>query len=310
MAAESSRTDTFQIGAVHPEFAEDPVTGEVYRFYLFNRHLAGKRPVVIYNGFGSTPNTTMGQLYLREYVRVVDRPIIAPMSAHVRRRTQRRAYADSNARALRRFYGGEIDVAGLSWGGVLAYSVAEALQDQVRHLVTLSSVGTLDNLAEYLYRAYRMARVEGPVIADALKTVVRDADPRDHQHASPTSDPLSKFRRSFIMHRRSLQHLDTTLHPATTWHDVIGVNDLFTDPRDHIDTVLRRHTALPGSARITLIKDHGHMWAHMKPQLAQVLQEILLAYDTPGGQVVDMLRTRADFSGFDRLPFPPPQPAR
>lgn len=298
------RADDFRAEITSPVHALDPQTGEVYRLYLLNRRFDGARPVVVYNGFGSTPNTTMGQLYLREYARTLPRPLVAPMSAHVPRRTTRRAFADGHARALATVVDGDVDLAGLSWGGVVAYSVAEALGERARRLVTLSAVGTLDTLCQYAYRAWRMTRTEGPVVRDALKVVARDADPRDHEHASPALDPLSKLRRSHIMRGRSLQNLRTTLHPGTLWHDVVGVGDLFTDPRDHVDTVLARNARHPGSSRITLVTNHGHLWAHMKPQLAEVLRDSLAAPGPDPARPIDMLRARDDHSGLEQVPFP------
>ncbi|AEF40452.1 hypothetical protein [Hoyosella subflava] len=298
-ASPATTADVFRDEITRHTVVTDPKTGDEYRFYLLNRAYEGRRPVVIYNGFGSTPNTTLGQQYLWEYASALDRPIIAPMAAHVRRRVHRRIFGDGHARALARITNDKLHVAGMSWGGVAAYSVAETLTDQTDHLVTLSSVGTLDHLTEYVFHAARMARSEGPVIRAALKVVAQDFDPRDLEHPPPTMDPLSKFRRALIMRRRSLEGVAHTLHPSTTWHDIIGENDLFTGYQQHAAAVLRRNILYPGTASLTLIRNHGHMWAHMKPVLALALRRSLAQKESGVYREVDILRARSDFLGVD-----------
>ncbi|GGC54112.1 alpha/beta hydrolase [Hoyosella rhizosphaerae] len=277
----------------------DRKTGDKYRFYLLNQQYHHVQPVVIYNGFGSTPNTSLGQQYLWSYARNLDRPIIAPMAAHVHRRTHRRIFADGHARALKRVHPEPVHVAGMSWGGLLAFSVAETLQEQASHLVTMSSVGTLEYLTHYAYRAYRMYQYEGPVIRQAARMLAQDFDPTDREHPAPTMDPLSKLRRSLIMRRRSLPGIAYTLNSATTWHDIVGAHDQFAHYSDHIDTVLRRNSLHPKSSSITLVRNHGHMWAHMREPLAQLLAQSLRNKETDHYREATIARTRDDYTGVD-----------
>ncbi|MBD8506919.1 hypothetical protein HT102_10505 [Hoyosella sp. G463] len=293
---------TFRDEITQYQVATDRTTGDKFRFYLLNRRFEHVQPVVIYNGFGSTPNTTLGQRYLWSYARHLDRPIIAPMADHVHRRTDRRRFADSHAHALARTHPGSLHVAGMSWGGIVAYSVAESLADHADHLVTLSSVGTLDGLHRHAWRALHMLRREGPIVRDAVETIVGDFDPHDHEHPAPTMDPLSKIRRSMIMQRKSLHELPDTLHPGTTWHDIIGVHDALTSYSDHIDAVLRRNIRHPGSTSITVVRNHGHMWAHMRSTLAELLAEALERKESGLYQEAHFARTRDDFSTVDPVP--------
>ncbi|WP_187774120.1 thioesterase domain-containing protein [Lolliginicoccus suaedae] len=293
---------TFRDEITQYNVATDRTTGDKFRFYLLNRRFEHVQPVVIYNGFGSTPNTTLGQRYLWSYAQQLDRPIIAPMADHVHRRTDRRQFADSHAHALARLHPGPLHVAGMSWGGIVAYSVAESLQDNADHLVTLSSVGTMDGLHRHAWRALHMLRREGPIVRDAIETIVGDFDPHDHEHPAPTMDPLSKIRRSMIMRRRSLHELPDTLHPSTTWHDIIGVHDALTSHSDHIDAVLRRNTRHPGSTSITVIRNHGHMWAHMRPTLAELLADALHRKEAGHYQEATIARTSDDFTSVENVP--------
>lgn len=287
----------------HPITFTGPGTKDDYQVYLLNRAYDGEPPIVIYNGLGSTPNTLLGQIYLKAYAQVIPRPIIAPMNIHLTRHTKRRDFADGHAWAIEKAVQQPVDIAGMSWGGVLGYSVAESLQDQANHLVTASSVGTINGLGRYGLAALKLLRREARQIKTAVNNDTHTTSFEDLKHVPFSLDQFDKFRRLRLIARQSFQALPDTLHPETSWHDIVGENDVFTSAETHYDTVARRNMRYPKSSAISVIFDHGHLWNHMRSKLAELTWESIQRNQFGDYTPLDHYLTRDDFSDIDKLDF-------
>ncbi len=287
----------------HPVTIDDPYSTNEYRLYLLNRAYEGARPLVVYNGLGSTPNTLIGQLHLKSYAQEIPRPIIAPMNMQSSNAAQRRKFADGHAWALEKVSNEAVDITGMSWGGVLAYSVAESIQDKANHLTTTSSVGTRAHLAHYALGAIRLLATEARQINKSLGAAIQDTHAADIKHPHPPASiaPFDKLQRARLIGGRSFQSLATTLHPDTTWHDIIGEHDVLSNVREHVATIEQRNTLHPDSSSISVVQNHGHLWAHMRPTLARLVHESL-QYDKQTPLIY--YRARNDLSDIDRLDLP------
>lgn len=253
----------------------DVSTGRTrYDAYFLNQQCEG-RPLVVYLGLGTTALTAMGQTYLRGYAAAVDHPVITLQPRkHPWKSVEGRAESDSQV--LAELHDGEIDIVGASSGGLLAAAVAGQLGPAVKHLITVSSVGTKHGYGEYikgLPGQFLDGLHESVALIKSREQMV-DFSPQSSNffHPGHYRELAQTIRQSVA---GSLADSIEGIDDGTKWDDVVGGDDHMTDYKDHLALVRQRNQRIERQSSLHLLGGKAHMWATNRQHLAQIVSSVV-----------------------------------
>lgn len=81
----------------------------------------------------------------------------------------------------------------------------------------------------------------------------------------------------FEANKAPMRTLPDALHPATTWHDIVGSEDEFTGYRDHEAVITHRDRLVPGNNSLTVLPgaDHAFMFRPNEIYMARHVEALL-----------------------------------
>lgn len=232
----------------------DKVSGIEYSVARFNVDELG-RPLVLVLGLSSTVNRGAGEDISREFAAHIRRPIIVidnestgdtsiPDDTWLKGATVS-SISQSRLRILDRMGVDDFDVAGYSFGGMVAAGVAAEAGDRVHSLVTIETPGFEDNnLRTAWHNAKDIARDKKTYKRGVAPEVI--AREEETTGGSQKQSPLTArnfktmYRMSVLMNSDQTTTAIPTLAPDTHWSDIVGSEDKVAGWRSHLSTVRAR----------------------------------------------------------------------
>ncbi len=260
-----------------PEYAEE---GNVrYGVFRLNQDKAGKNvtPLVINLGLGTEASQGAGRRNVNAFAQTIVRPLIVidmagiGQSEYLSMKQIRSAtftsLAANHLRILDHLSVEAFDIVGNSMGAVMAAQIATLAAARAKHLVMFSSPGfetrpVLSMLLKNLPQNKQdFRRTKGSLPSDVQQDI--QAAPAHHtQNPSgrKLQTSLSTLRYARLLTGPSLGNIAIDLSPATTWADIIGSEDAFSDWRMHVAAVEARNEHVPGSSSIKVLEGATHAW--------------------------------------------------
>ena len=263
-----------------PQHVLDPVSKSDYSVYEFNSHSL-ERPIVIYMGLGSTALNASGQSYLKHHVdQIQDRRFLLIDPDQYAGSLDDTAQAD--LRILDQLEVEDADVYGMSFGGVQGARLAAHAGTRIKHLITVSTVGTkrggyleyarsipgqMSDSGGQIEPTVSPATIRGRLAA--FREVVDFVDIRNPR----TIRKLGAAVRMIV--QPSLESSAGALSPRTRWTDIVGAKDQLTDYADHLQIVSQRNETAPGSSSLHILSHKGHLWGDDRAELAAAVKQLL-----------------------------------
>lgn len=259
----------------HVEY--DPCTGRRYHVFVRNE-CAQERPLVFYAGLGTvaTGATTsrIWNNYMEAFAELHNGPIV---HLHPEQATTAwRTYADrarSDAAVIEHLGVDQVDVSGVSAGGLLAAYVAAAAGRRAVNLVTASAVGTR--------RPIQYAQALPRQFIDSLRTSATIFRRSGINEAAGTGVGkllnVARYPELFRTARQaaaaSLAEAASELAPSTYWTSIVGNNDALTSISDHKSLIECRNRSYPGMSRLVVEQNMTHVWSSRTHDLARLVAQ-------------------------------------